>query len=234
MPPLARPFPRFIADSPQEGAPYGDWADRLTAAFADACAAHSSEAGAAVDPETLRWFPERAWGGRVYVPASARAAEPDADGVLCEYYGHVSFVRPDDGEPADVRASADFTDVTAEENPEWQMDLNDEVIGAWQAERGRGGDVTLVWGTPFVRGALAATAELGGDVIDQAAVIDGRFTLIGVDAVSGFGDDLFMTVRLWDRRLRELASESLYEEPAEEEPEDEGPTLRPGPDSSAG
>jgi hypothetical protein len=216
VPPLARPFPRFLADSPQEPAPYGDWGTRLAAAFADACEPLVTEAGSAVDPETLRWFPERTWGGRVYVPASARAAEPSADGVLCEYYGHVSFVRPEDGEPGDIRAWADFTDVTAEDNPDWQMDLNDDVIGAWRAERGRGGEVTLVWGTPFVRGALAVTAELGGDVVDQAAVVDGRFTLIGVDAVTGFGDDHYMTVRLWDRRLRELASESLYEEAGEE------------------
>ena len=41
---------------------------------------------------------------------------------------------------------------------------------------------------------------------------EGRFTLIAVDAVKGFGDDLFLEVRLWDRRLNEIASESLYEE----------------------
>lgn len=213
MPPLARPFPRFVADSPQEQSPYGEWGNRLAAELGSACETLADEAGASVDLETLRWFPERTWGGRVYVPASARAGETNADGVLCEYFGHVSFVRPEgEGEPADLRGWADFTDVTAEDNPEWQMDLNDDVIGTWRAERGRGGDMTLIWGTPFVRGALAATAELGGDVIDQSAIVDGRFTLVGVDAVTGFGDELYMTVRLWDRRLRELASESLYAE----------------------
>ena len=68
--------------------------------------------------------------------------------------------------------------------------------------------MTLIWGLPLVRGAVAATAELDGEPIDQAPVIDGRFTLIAVDAVHGFGDDLFLEVKLFDRarpraRLRE-------------------------------
>ena len=37
----------------------------------------------------------------------------------------------------------------------------------------------------------------------------------------GYGDDVFLQVRLWSRRAQELASESLYDDPA-------------GPDSSAG
>ena len=68
--------------------------------------------------------------------------------------------------------------------------------------------MTLIWGLPLVRGAVAATAELDGEPLDQAPVTDGRFTLIAVDAVHGFGDDLFLEVKLWDRarpraRLRE-------------------------------
>jgi hypothetical protein len=76
---------------------------------------------------------------------------------------------------------------------------------------------------PLIRGAVAVTAELDGDTVDQAPVSDGRFTLLAVDAVHGFGDDLFLEVKLWDRAVRELASESLYAEGdqvevAEEEP----------------
>ena len=67
---------------------------------------------------------------------------------------------PPRASPADFRAEADFTDVLAEDNPDWQIDLNDEVIGRWRGENGRAGDVTLVWGRPLVRGAVAATAEL--------------------------------------------------------------------------
>jgi hypothetical protein len=58
---------------------------------------------------------------------------------------------------------------------------------------------------------VAITAELDGEVLDQAAVQDGRFTLVAVDAVRGFGDQLYLDIRLWDRTLREIAAETLYE-----------------------
>ncbi len=77
--------------------------------------------------------------------------------------------------------------------------------------------MTLIWGLPLVRGAVAATAELGDEVVDQAAVEEGRFTLVAVDAVHGFGDELYLEVRLWDRQLRQVAAESLYDEPAEDD-----------------
>lgn len=216
-PPIAKPFPRFMADTAQETRPYGDWQERLIESFSSACAELSEEAGAALDPETLHFYPERNWGGRSYVPAVGSAAE--ADGGLPEYYGYVHFDRGDGGEPGELSAEADFTDVTAADNPDWEVDLNDAVIGEWRADGGRGGEVTLIWGRPLVRGAIAATAELGegAEVLDQTAVHEGRFTLLSVDAVHGFGDDLFLEIRLWDRRLNQLASESLYE--AEDESE---------------
>lgn len=221
MSPLVRrPYPRFIADSPQEKAPYGRWEERLVAELAATCEPLAAEAGAAFDPDSVRWFPERAWGGRVYVPMSAHSET--ADGSPIEYFGFVSFVRPDGGEPDDLRAKADFTDVTAADNPDWQIDLNDEVIGTWSADGGRGGDVTLIWGLPLIRGAIAATAEIEGEALDQAAVDEGRFTLVAVDAIHGFGDDLYLEVKLWDRRVREIASESLYAEPASAEPGADG------------
>jgi hypothetical protein len=223
-PPVARPIPRFVADSAQEGLPYGRWAERVRQEFARACEKLADEAGARLDPESVFFFPERGWGGRVYVPVTGRPPE-DTEASPTEFFGFVSFERGEEEEPRNLRASADFTDVTADDNPDWKIDINDEVIGAWRADGGRGGDVTLVWGLPLVRGAVAATAELGGDVIDQAPIHEGRFTLIAVDAVQGFGDDLYLDVRLWDRRLNELASESLYAEPHEEdegEPEPQG------------
>ncbi len=111
--------------------------------FAKACEPLREEAGAPLDPETLRWFPERTWGGRVYVPATGSGVRGRGgrDGergrrARCpvEYFGWVSFERPADGEPGELRAKADFTDVTAEDNPEWKIDLSDDVIGAWRAE----------------------------------------------------------------------------------------------------
>jgi hypothetical protein len=213
MPPVRRPIPRFIADASVEGLPYGRWGQRLRDDFAKACEPHLSGAGG--PPGEVTWFPERAWGGRVYVPAVATvegAAEPS------EYFGYVSFVRPpegEQGEPGEFRASADFTDVTADQNPDWLIDLNEEVIGAWRGEGDRHGDVTLVWGTPLVRGAKAATAELDAEVIDQTPVTDERFTLVAVDAVKGFPDELYIEVKLWSAQGQPLAAESLYEDPGE-------------------
>ena len=225
MPPTRKPFPRFIADAAQETAPYGRFEERLKSEFAGACEPLVAEAGSGVDLDSVRWFPDRTWSGRVYVPVTARAAEAttDSDGesVLAEFYGWVSYV-PGEGEdePSDWSARADFTDVTAEDNPDWKIDINDDVVGAWRTDGARGGEVTLIWGLPLVRGAVAATAELDGETIDQAPVKDGRFTLVGVDAVHGFGDDLFLDVKLWNRSVRELASESLYADADGEDDED--------------
>jgi hypothetical protein len=205
-PPIARPIPRFIADASVEGLPYGRWAQTMRDALAKACEPHLDEAGG--PPGEVTWFPERGWGGRVYVPAVAPvegAAEPS------EYFGVVSFVRAGNGEPADVKAVADFTDVTATDNPDWEIDLNEEVIGSWRGEGERAGDVTLVWGTPMIRGSQAATAELDGTVVDQTPVSDERFTLIALDAVKGFPDDLFLEVVLWTTKGAEIARESLYD-----------------------
>jgi hypothetical protein len=211
-PPVSRPYPRFVADSPQEALPYGRWEERLRDELVRVCEPLAAEAGAPLDPESIQWFPERAWGGRIFVPASARGAESEGAETI-EYFGHVSFARPEGGEPDDLRSKAEFTDVVAEENPEWKIDLNDDVIGAWRTDGDRRGDVTLVWGIPLVRGAAAATAELDGETVDQARIDDGRFTLVAVDALKGFGDDIYLEIRLWDRRLSQLAAESLYDQP---------------------
>ena len=133
MPPTSKPFPRFIADTSQERRPHGRWEERLVEALADRCAALADEAGAPLDEENVRWFPERTWGDRAYIPATSRTAGPDGGAI--EYFGYVSYVNHEGGEPTDLRASADFTDVTVEDNPDWKIDLNDEVIGAWRARR---------------------------------------------------------------------------------------------------
>src|SRR3954454_9355403 len=112
MPPIRRPFPRFVADSPQEQDPYGRWGEMLSAEFAKACEPLAAEAGAPLDPDSIRWFPERGLGGRVYVPAAARTQTPDGGPV--EYFGYVAFDRPDEGVPVNFDAKADFTDVTAD------------------------------------------------------------------------------------------------------------------------
>ncbi|MEX2447875.1 MAG: hypothetical protein WD404_03920 [Solirubrobacterales bacterium] len=217
MTPNPRPIPRFIADSTQEGIPHGRFAERLGEEFAKACGAIEDLPEGVEFPSEVEWFPERAWGGRVWVPATARVSAPaaksdpggDGDRTL-ELFGHASYAQPEDGEPGDFRAGADFTDVLAEDNPDWRIDLNDEVIGRWRGENGRAGAVTLVWGRPLIRGAIAATAVLDAETVDQEVVSDERFTLLALDALEGYGDDIFLEVKLWSRRALELASENLY------------------------
>jgi hypothetical protein len=216
MTPDPRPIPRFIASSSQEGIPYGRFEERIRGPFLEACGSIADLPAGAPEPAEITWFPERAWGGRVWVPATARAGEGEGE---IEYFGHVSYLQPDGGDQTDFRARADFTDVLAEDHPDWQIDLNDEVIGRWRGEAGMSGEVTLVWGRPLVPGAVAATAELDGNVVDQEAINDARFTLVALDALEGYGDDVYLEVKLWNRRADELASESLYDEADEDEDE---------------
>jgi hypothetical protein len=207
MTPNPRPIPRFIADSTQEGIPHGRFSERLTKAFREAVEALGDLPAGAEVPAEIEWFPERAWGGRIWVPCSAKTESEE--GTL-ELFGHVSYAQPPEGEPSDFEAKADFTDVLAADNPDWRIDLNDDVIGRWRGENGRAGAVTLVWGRPLVRGAVAATAELETETVDQEVVSQDRFTLIALDALEGYGDEIFMEVKLWSRRAQLLASESLY------------------------
>jgi hypothetical protein len=207
MRPDSRPIPRFIADTTQEGIPHGRFAERLREQFAKAVGAIEDLPAGAELPEEVDWFPERAWGGRIWIPCSARTESEEGQ---LELFGHVSYVLEPGGEPERFAAEADFTDVLAEDNPDWRIDVNDDVIGRWRGENGRAGAVTLVWGRPLVRGAVAATAVLETETVDQEAISQDRFTLIALDALEGYGDEIFMEVKLWSRRALELASETLY------------------------
>lgn len=207
MRPDPRPIPRFIADTTQEGIPHGRFAEQLREEFWQAVAGIEDLPAGVNLPAEVDWFPERAWGGRVWVPCSGRVESEEG---RLELFGHVSYVQPVEGEPRDFAAKADFTDILAEDNADWRIDLNDDVIGRWRGENGRAGAVTLVWGRPLVRGAVAATAVLESETVDQELVSQGRFTLIALDALEGYGDELFMEVKLWSRRADELASETLY------------------------
>ncbi len=204
MAPTPRPIPRFMAEQPLEVEPYGRWGERLGDLFAEACA----EAGVEeVDRSAIRWFPPRVWGGRGFVPATAPA--PGGG----EAFGYVSYSTGSDGEePDDFTARAVVTTETAADNPDWQIDLSDEVIGSWRGPGGAHAEVALVWGVPLRRGAVIATAELDGETVDQCEVGKaGGFTLVTLDAVEGYGDTLFLEVAIWDRRGALLGRESLYE-----------------------
>lgn len=222
MPPSARPFPRFIAEPSHEGEPYGRWEERLAGLFAGACETVEEAPGA---PGAIAWHPQRTWAGRVFVPATAPCAAgagggardgdggtgADGDGEL---FGIVSYApAAEGGEPDDFAATADHTDETAAVNPEWKIDLCDEAIGRWRGPGGAEADISLVWGTPLVPGAVIATAELDGETVDQCEIGEsGRFTLVALDAVTGFGDNLYLEVAVWGRRGEFLAAESVYEE----------------------
>lgn len=195
-----------MAEPPHEQEPHGRWRATLEELFKDACKSIvSDEDLGSAGPIT--WFPDRTYGVRTFVPARA----PTEGGP--ELFGFVSFTRSDQSsEPADFVARADYASEVAGENPTWKLDLNDEVIARWHGAGSAGGDLTLVWGTPLVAGGVTATAELESQAYDQCVLdAEGRFTLVALDAVSGFGDELYLEVKLWDRRGELLATESLYE-----------------------
>ena len=75
----------------------------------------------------------------------------------------------------DFVAEADFTEETADQNPDWSLDLSDHEIGHWRGTQGRRGVITLVWGVALVSNGAVATAELGPDSTDQCELVDNRF-----------------------------------------------------------
>jgi hypothetical protein len=204
MPPEPRVVPRFAAEPPQEGLPYGRWAERLAEVFMAALGALQEAPADLGEVGELVWYPDRSWHGRTYVPATALASGG------YEVFGYVRFVPPEEGgEPSEFTARVDFTDQTAAAHPEWQIDLCEEAIGRWRGEAGALATMTLVWGRPLVAGGALATAELAALAVDQCALEEERFTLVAPD---DYRHDL-LEVKVWDARGRELASESLYDDP---------------------
>jgi hypothetical protein len=211
MPPETRFVTRFAAEPPQGALPTGRWAATLQAEFLAACLRIDTEGEDLGEAGEILWYPDRTWWGRTYVPATARTS------TGLELFGYVSFLPGDadaegaDQEPSEFESSADFTNETAEENPDWKLDLCDEVIGGWRGEQGRRAAMTLVWGRPLVRGGAIVTAELADLAVDQCALLDDRFTLLAPDDYRGD----FLDIKLFSIRGEELASESLYEEDEE-------------------
>ncbi len=204
MPPTDRFVISFAAEPPQEGLPYGRWAETLKGHFLRAVVQIDTEGEKLGEPGEVTWFPDRTYAGRTYVPAVARTSEG------YELFGFVSFTEGDSG-PADFEAHADFTSELAEANPEWKLDLNDEVIGRWRGEEGNVAEMTLVWGVPLIPGGAMVTGELANLAVDQCDSSDQRFTLIAPDNYRGD----FLEIKLWSKNGDELARESLYVEDEE-------------------
>lgn len=206
MPPTNRLVPRFVAEPPHEGLPYGRWEQRLADEFRAACARVDAEGEQLETAAEIAWYPDRTYCGRTYVPATVQTSTEH------ELFGYVSFAAGSDGdEPSGFAASADFTAETAERNPQWKLDLCDEAISAWRGEEDHSATISLVWGQSLVPGGAIVTAELADLVVDQCVLVEERFSLIAPD---DYRSDL-LEVALFDRRGRELARESLYEDDEE-------------------
>jgi hypothetical protein len=207
MPPEARFVPRFAAEPPQEGLPYGRWEERLKQEFLTACLPLDSEQDGLGEPGEIAWYPDRSWHGRTYVPGTTITS------AGYELFGYVRFVPAgEDGQPSDFSAHVDFTDETAANNPDWQLDLCDEVIGTWRGDAGAQAAITLVWGRPLISGGAIVTAELADLAVDQCELIEERFTLIAPD---DYRYDL-LEIKLFSAKGEPLARESLYEGDDEE------------------
>jgi hypothetical protein len=192
----------YAAEPPQEPLPYGRWGEALAEHFLAAAGQIDTDEKLGEATE-IAWFPERTWNGRTYVPATAATTEG------FELFGYVSYAREHEGAQADnFEALVDYTDETAEANPDWTLDLSDQEIGSWRWTEGRRGVITLVWGVSLVPNGAVATTELGPTTTDQCILVDDRFTLVSIDDFTGD----YIEVRLFSKNGTELARESLYED----------------------
>jgi hypothetical protein len=208
MPAEPQPVCRYVAEPPQEPLPEGRWAATLQRHFLGACDALDEEQEDLGEPGEVDLHPDRTWHGRTYIPATTHTS------TGYELFGYVSF-RPggEEREPSEFSAVADFTSETAAHNPEWQLDLCEEVVGVWRGEPGDSADMTLVWGRPLVGGGDHVTAELGDLAVDRCRLVGERFTLLAPDGYRG----ATLAVKLFDAAGSEIAGESLYEDDEDED-----------------
>jgi hypothetical protein len=227
MTPVERFVPRFAAEPPQEELPYGRWAERLQREFLAATLALEDAPEDLGEPGEIIWYPDRTWHGRTFVPGTSLTSGG------YELFGYVRFVPApqEGGEPSAFEGQVDFTDELAAGNPDWKIDLCEEVIGSWRGPAGSRAAMTLVWGHPLLSGGSIVTAELADLVVDQCELLQERFTLLAPD---DYRHDL-LEIKLWSAKGQELARESLYEgeddaDPAGEDPGSTGANRTADPD----
>ncbi len=212
MPPTDRFVISFAAEPPQPEVLDERLLALLGEQFLAACADIDSEGEEIGSAGEVRWFPDRSLYGRTYVPAVARTD------LGYELFGYASFTLDEQGEADELEARADFTGDVAEANPDWQLDLNEMVLGDWRGEDGERAEMTLIWGSPLVAGGAVVTAELADHAVDQCELRDQRFTLIAPDNYRGD----YLELKLWSKLGQQLAAESLYAEDEDQDEEGDG------------
>ena len=170
MPPEERFVPRFAAEPPQEELPYGRWAGAAARGVPRGRAARSTRrARSSASRARSLWYPgPHAGTGARYVPATSL----DRERLRAVRLRALRARAGEDGEPSDFSAHVDFTEETAERNPDWQLDLCDEVIGAGAGSSAQSAAMTLVWGRPLVSGGRIVTAELAELAVDQCELVE--------------------------------------------------------------
>ena len=186
MPPETRFVTRFAAEPPQGPLPTGRWAATLQAEFLAACLRIDAEGEDLGEPGEIQLVPGPHLVGP-HLRAGHRAHVDRLRAVRLRLLParRRRRRRAPTRSPSDFESSADFTTETAEQNPDWKLDLCEEVIGGWRGEQGHRAAMTLVWGRPLVRGGAIVTAELADLAVDQCALLDDRFTLIAPDDYRG-------------------------------------------------
>ena len=115
MPPEERFVPRFAAEPPQEELPYGRWEERLRGEFLTAAAEPRQSQEDLGEPGEIVWYPGPQL-ARAHVRARDLASRPA--GTSCSATC-ASSPPARTGNPSDFSAHVDFTEETAERNPDW-------------------------------------------------------------------------------------------------------------------
>ena len=213
MPPTDRFVPRFAAEPPQEGAPYGRWAQRLTEEFLAACLRVDGGDQDLGEPGEIAWHPDRTYGGRTYVPATALTT------TEVELFGFVSFTPPAEGSRSrrECRPAPTSPPRPRSATRSGRSTCATSRSTAGAARRANRRRSRWYGAARWCPARVVVTAELAGLAVDQCVTLHDRFTLIAPDDYRA--DTL--EIALFDRRGRELARESLYEEDEDEESDED-------------
>ena len=213
MPPNPRPIPRFIADTHPGGDPARPL--RRAAAPSRSAKACDGDRGPARRASSCR---ARSTGspsapGAAGSGCPARPGPRAPEGEL-ELFGHVSYVQPRGGRAERLPRQGRLHrrprrgQPGLEDRPQRRRDR--PLARRERPRRRRHPRLGPAAGRAAPSPPPPSSTR---ETVDQEAISNGRFTLIALDALEGYGDDIFMQVKLWSRRAQELASESLYDLP---------------------